>query len=292
MLASLCCLLLSAAPAVDAAAPGYPRPELLIEAADLARALPAGRFRVLDARAEADYRAGHVPGAVRVDADDWRRAFQDGKDRDGWARRVGALGIDLDTPVVIYDDKRGNDAARVWWVLRYWGVRDARLLNGGWKAWRGNGRPVEKGDNRPRAVEPKLAPQPRRLATKDQVKEALGGKRTQILDARSTAEYCGTSQTARKAGAIPGAVHLEWTDTLDRTTGKFKSAAELARLFKQADIDVNRPATTYCQSGGRAAVLAFVLELMGGGDVRNYYRSWAEWGNADDTPVERPTPKK
>jgi thiosulfate/3-mercaptopyruvate sulfurtransferase len=289
MLWSLCYLLLPAA-AADAGPPGYPRPELLIEAADLARALPAGKFRVLDARPETEYQAGHVPGAVRVDADAWRQAFQDGKDQKGWARRIGVLGIDLDTPVVVYDDKRGNDAARVWWVLRYWGVHDARLLNGGWKAWRGG--PVEQGANRPRAVEPKLAPQPKRLATKGQVKEALGGERPQILDARSTGEYRGTVRTARKGGAIPGTIHLEWTDTLDPKTGKFKSAEELAKLFKQAGVDVNRPATTYCQSGGRAAVLAFVLELMGDRDVRNYYRSWAEWGNADDTPIERPKPRK
>jgi thiosulfate/3-mercaptopyruvate sulfurtransferase len=278
--------------AAAAGTSSYPRPELLIEAADLARALPAAKFHVLDARAEAEYQAGHVPGAVRIDAEAWRQAFQDGKDRQGWARRIGALGIDLDTSVVIYDDKHGNDAARMWWILRYWGVRDARLLNGGWKAWQRNDGPVEKGANHPRALAPNLAPQANRLATKDQIKEALRGKRPQILDARSTAEYCGSLQTARKGGAIPGAVHLEWTDTLDRKTGRFKIAAELAKLFQQAGVDVNRPATTYCQSGGRAAVLAFVLELMGSRDVRNYYRSWAEWGNAGDTPIERPKTRK
>ena len=69
---------------------------------------------------------------------------------------------------------------------------------------------------------------------------------------------------------------------------RFKSAEELSKLFRAAGIDPARPALTYCQSGGRASVVAFALDLMGGADVRNYYRSWAEWGNADDTPIVLP----
>ncbi len=107
------------------------------------------------------------------------------------------------------------------------------------------------------------------------------------MDARSAQEYCGTLETAKRNGAIPGATHLEWSDTVD-PTGRFKSPKELTQLLRRAGIDPVRPTITYCQSGGRAAVMAFVLELMGGKDVRNYYRSWGEWGNAEDTPVSRP----
>jgi thiosulfate/3-mercaptopyruvate sulfurtransferase len=149
---------------------------------------------------------------------------------------------------------------------------------------------VEKREAQIAAVEPKLAPQKDRLATRAYVTERLGGK-AQIVDARSTEEYCGTAETAKRGGAIPGAVHLEWSDTVDKT-GRFKSAAELAKLMQETGIDPAKPSITYCQSGGRAAVLAFALELMGGKDVRNYYRSWAEWGNAEDTPIVKPKPKK
>jgi thiosulfate/3-mercaptopyruvate sulfurtransferase len=97
---------------------------------------------------------------------------------------------------------------------------------------------------------------------------------------------------AKRSGAIPGARHLEWSDTLDRKTGKFKTAPELAKLFKEAGVDPKKPAVTYCQSGGRAALLAFVVELMGGKEVRNYYRSWSEWGNDPETPIVKPRPKK
>ena len=88
--------------------------------------------------------------------------------------------------------------------------------------------------------------------------------------------------------AIPGAVHLEWRELIDPSTHRFKSPDELGKLFKEKNIDLQKPIVTHCQSGGRAAVMAFALELMGAKDVSNYYKSWAEWGNADNTPIVKP----
>src|SRR5262249_509141 len=116
--------------------------------------------------------------------------------------------------------------------------------------------------------------------------KSLDGGKLQIVDARSEKEYCGVEKlTNKRAGAIPGARQLEWVDLLDQEAYRFKPAAELRRLFEQAGISLDKPTTTYCQSGGRASVLAFGLELMGAKDVSNYYSSWNEWGNTDDTPV-------
>lgn len=287
-----CVALLLLAPLASARPATYARPELLLEPAELAKPAVAKKFVVLDARGKGAYLAGHVPGAVWVDTTTWARAFAAGQKEEDWAKRVGALGVDVKTPVVVYDAKRNNDAARIWWILRYWGLRDVRLLNGGWPGWVDSGGKVEKGEVKPKATEPKLTAQPERLATRAQILEGLeGGTFGQVLDARSEGEYCGTRETAKRNGAIPGAKHLEWSDTVDKK-GRFKSAEELTRLFKEAGIDPTRPATTYCQSGGRASVLAFVVELMGGKQVRNYYRSWAEWGNDKDTPIVKPRPKK
>src|SRR5262249_13666886 len=137
-------------------------------------------------------------------------------------------------------------------------------------------------------VRAKLAPQAERLATKGDLLRALEGKRWQVLDARSEAEHCGEAGAAKRKGSIPGAPHLEWSDTLDKKAGKCRAPAERKKLLKDAGIDPARPAATYCQSGGRAAHLAFVVELMGGKEVRNYYRSWSEWGNDPDAPVVKP----
>jgi thiosulfate/3-mercaptopyruvate sulfurtransferase len=271
--------------------PGYARANLLVEPAELARPQTAKKYVVLDARGADAYTAGHVPGAVRVDARAWAKAFAAGQDRSDWTERIGALGIDGKKPVVIYDAVKNKDAARIWWILRYWGLEDVRLLNGGWGGWVTAGGKKETEESRPERSSPVLKAKADRLATKADLLAGLKkGSLGQIVDTRSSNEYCGVEKTAKRNGTMPGAKHLEWSDTLDAKTGRFKSAAELAKLFKEAGIDPARPATTYCQSGGRASVMAFVLELMGGKPARNYYRSWAEWGNAAETPIV--TPKK
>jgi thiosulfate/3-mercaptopyruvate sulfurtransferase len=271
----------------DPAKQTYPRPELLIEAPALAVKLKD--FRILDVRSQAKYDQGHVPGAVRVDPTAWAKAFATSQDPKEWAARISKLGIAQDSHAVLYDNSSAKDAARVWWILRYLGLKDARLLNGGWSAWKAAGEPVSTEMTTP-APRDFIIPMPvtGRLATKQGIFAILKDtQKPQLIDARSEAEHCGTTKLAKRGGAIPGSLHLEWSDALDPKTQKFKSAPELAKLFKAAGIDVNRPAITYCQSGGRAAVMAFTLELMGARDVANYYRSWSEWGNADDTPVQK-----
>ena len=266
----------------------YPRTDLLVEVAELAQPEAAKRFRILDARDKQQYLVGHIPGAIRVDLVVWSRAELGAQHHDAWARRIGVLGIANDTPVVVYDDNANKDAARIWWILRYWGIRDVRLLNGGWRAWQSNGGNASADEEKPPVRNPHLGAEQARLATKDQVLEALTQKETQIVDARSRGEYCGAEKTAKRNGAIPGATHIEWLEVLDGKSQRFKSAAELSELFKKRGITLAHPAITYCQSGGRAAVMAFALELMGAKQVRTYYKSWKEWGNSDDTPVMQP----
>jgi thiosulfate/3-mercaptopyruvate sulfurtransferase len=277
----------AAAAGGDTAKPAYPRADLLIEAPALAAKVKD--FRILDVRPKAKYDQGHIPGALNVDPGPWAKAFAAGQDPKEWADRIGNLGIDRDSHVVLYDDGKVTDAARLWWILRYFGLKDARLLNGGFAAWKAAGAPTSTKTTAVHALNVVIAkPSAGRLATKKNILTLLdAAKKPQLIDARSEGEHCGTTKLAKRGGAIPGSLHLEWSDTLDSKTRKFKSAAELAKLFKDAGINLNRPAITYCQSGGRAAVMAFALELMGARDVANYYRSWSEWGNATDTPVEQ-----
>jgi thiosulfate/3-mercaptopyruvate sulfurtransferase len=286
-----CSTLLLLIPAGTGPTAAYPRAELLIEAQELAKPEVLRKYEVLDVRPVVKFKAGHIPGAGLAPPDEWAKEFVSHPDQETWARRIGLEGIrDTATPVVVYGDDV-KETARIWWILRYWGLKDVRLLNGGWQAWQAAKGPVQKGLYAASADEPppaRLAPQPARLATKDQLLRDLKEKRFTILDTRSEGEFCGDVKKAKRGGAIPGAKHLEWVEVIDKKTQRFKSAPELARLFKDAGIDLARPTVTHCQSGGRASVTAFALELMGARDVRNYYRSWAEWGNADDTPVVRP----
>jgi len=268
----------------------YARPDLLIEAAELAKPENAKKFRILDTRAIQEWDKARIPGSIPVDVAQWSKKFTREQDAPTWEKLLGSLHVDVDVPVVVSGEDV-KEMARVWWILRYWGVKDVRLLNGGWSAWTAGNhavdrRPGELPDWRP--TMPKLVPAEKRLTTLEQIKTSLKEHTLQLVDARSEGEFCGDTKTAKRSGAIPGAVNLEWKQMVDGNTNKFKSAAELDRLFKKAGIDLTKPAVTYCQSGGRSSVMAFALDLMGGADVRNYYRSWAEWGNADDTPIVAP----
>jgi thiosulfate/3-mercaptopyruvate sulfurtransferase len=292
LVAVLLCGVLSASAAdfavqVMAAGGDYPHPELLMEPAALSRPEIAGQFVVVDARRRNRYEEGRIPRAVWVDAVAWAKAFKDGKDAEGWGDRIGSLGIGPNAKVVVYDDTSFKDAARIWWILRYWGVPDARLLNGNWTGWQKAALAVETDKPRPPLpVKFTARARSRRLATKELLLASLQDKSLQIVDARSEGEFCGIDKEKNKrAGAIPGAKHLEWSDLIDHRTQRFKSPAQLGKLFQNAGINIQRPTATHCQSGGRASVMAFGMELMGAKAVSNYYASWAEWGNADDTPI-------
>lgn len=285
MTAVFCCTPVS----LLAADEQFPRPELLLEPTELAKSEVAKQFVILDVRSQEAYEKGHIPSAYRIDHDTWKAAFDGSKDVKGWSRRIGDLGIGKDTPVVVYDDIAVKDAARIWWLLRYWGVKDVRLLNGGWKTWAAMKLPTASGPAptaKPVVFEAHAIPQ--RLTDKDQILELLGKEKLQVVDARSFAEFCGTEAGKNKReGAIPGAKHLEWSDLIDEETHRFKNPSAIRTLFEKAGIDPKRPTATHCQSGGRASVMAFGLELMGADDVRNYYKGWSEWGNAEGTPSEK-----
>ncbi len=288
-------LLVLVLPAAAAGQDGkYARPNLLIEVgelpmeAKLEQKLTAPALLILDTRSRKEYDKGHIPGAFHVDAAVWAKAFaKSPQDAELWGKLLGKVGVLPEQRVAVYSDDV-RDAARVWWILRYWGVKDVRLVNGGWDAWVQAKNPVEKSQREASMTKAKWQPQAKRLATREHVLALLKDRGDAcIVDARTKGENRGEVKTAKKAGAIPGAKHLNYIDLIDPKTTRFKSAAALAKLFQDAGINLKQPNVTYCQSGGRAAVMAFALELMGANDVRNYYRSWAEWGNREDTPVEK-----
>lgn len=277
--------LLSLALALSPAADPYPNAHILVEA-DALKAVDPKAHVILDARDAKAYAAGHVPGAILMPVAELGKAVPDTPE--AWAGRLGKLGIKADTPVVVYGGPDVRDTARAWWLLKYAGADRVGLLNGGYPAWEKAGGTVETTTNEPKPVDfGKPAAKPERLAEKANLMSILKDKSAQILDARSDDEFCGAAGKAKRMGHIPGAIQFEWSELLTADK-KFKSPAELKKLVADRKIDLDKPAVTYCQSGGRAAVLAFGLELMGAKNVKNYYKSWSEWGNAEDTPVEVP----
>lgn len=251
----------------------------------------AKRPLVLDLRPPEDYSAGHIPGAIHLDL--WGLSLIDTD-----PAPLGAFmwmiehvlqihGVDAATPVVVHDDRSGMRAARAFWFLEYFGHPSVRMLDGGFGAWSAAGLPV--------TIE--AAPPPKsawtgsreedRIATWKDVCSALCMRDAVILDTRSDAEYLGTVARAKRGGAIPGAVHIEWTRNL-APDGRFKSAGELTEMYENAGVTPDREVVTYCQGGYRAAHSYVALRLLGYPRVRNYVGSWKEWGDREDLPVEIP----
>lgn len=269
----------------------YPRAELLIEPKDLIANV--AKYRVLDVRPQTQFEKGHLRWAVWVDHDAWAKTFAKHQDLKAWSKIIGDLGIDNQTEVAIYDDGSTKDAARVWWVMRYFNHTKVRIVHAG---WHGLMQADVAATTKVGVIQPQTfaiaSPAQARLADKASVLDILNNRTgVQIIDTRSEKEYCGETKLAKRGGAIPGAIHLEWTDAIDPKTKRFKSAGELTKLFKDTGIDLKKKSVTHCQSGGRAAVMAFALEMMGSDGVSNYYRSWSEWGNDPSTPIVLPKKK-
>jgi thiosulfate/3-mercaptopyruvate sulfurtransferase len=297
-MALLATLALALPAAFAAAAGGYANPQLLVETDELARLLAAGPapgLRLVDLRRDAErgeaaYRAGHLPGAVYLAArelDDPRANAEGLPIRPEKAAALfGGLGIDEDTTVIAYDDAGSVVAARLYFVLEYFGHARTRVLNGGLTRWRREGRPLTA--EVPRVQAARFAPRARRelVATAAEVQAGLGKEEICLIDARSPEEYAGTDVRASRGGHIPGATNVDWVATLN-PDGTFKSADALRALFEAAGVRPDRQIVTYCQSGTRSAHDYLALRLLGYARIKNYDGSWQEWGNDPSRPVKR-----
>ena len=251
----------------------------------------SARPLVLDLRPPEDYAQGHIPGAIHIDL--WGVSLIDTDpaplDAFMWMIEhvLAGHGVQASTPVVVYDDQSGMRAARAFWFLEYFGHASVRLLDGGFKAWSAQGYDLSTEALPPPKSEWTGSRQAHTLATYRDVREALGRQESVILDTRSDPEYRGTAVRARRGGAIPGAVHIEWTRNLD-ADGAFRSAEELRRMYQDAGVTPDREVITYCQGGYRAAHSYLALRLLGYPRVRMYVGSWKEWGDRTELPVEIP----
>ncbi len=281
---------------------GYANPQLLIAPRELAgllerdersvrRAQDESRPLILDLRPPEAYAAGHVPGAIHLDL--WGFSLIDTDPAPLKAflwmiEHVLAIhGVRDATPIVIYDDQSGVRAARAFWFFEYFGHPSVRVLDGGFGAWSREQLPVTQAAAPPPASEWTGRREEGTLATWREVKAAIGRPDAVILDTRSDGEYCGTTVRAKRGGAIPHAVHIEWTRNLT-PTGEFKPAAELRAMYEGVGVTPDREVITYCQGGYRAAHSYLALRLLGYPRVRNYLGSWKEWGDREELPIEQP----
>ncbi|MGI0054216.1 MAG: sulfurtransferase [Thermoplasmata archaeon] len=263
---------------------------------------PKVRIAEVDYDPAANYEQGHLPGAVLFD---WRKDINDPVARDLLSKEAltalfRGAGIDDDTTLLLYGDFNNWFAAFAFWVFKYYGVKDVRLINGGRKKWIAEDRPLTKdAPAHPAGHFSPGAPNPKIRAYLDDVRKELAAVKaggSALVDVRGPKEFSGEitappeypTEHAQRGGHIPGAKNVPWSQAV-KDDGTFKSRDELEALYSGKGVNAGVPTITYCRIGERSSHTWFVLTyLLGRENIRNYDGSWTEWGNLVRTPIEKP----
>lgn len=265
----------------------------------LARELGAADLLVLDASyhladagrdAAAEHAAGHIPGALFLDlaglADPAAPIENTMPPADHFTARMERLGLQESSRVVVYDDSAIRSAARAWFMLRLFGLRNVAVLDGGLGKWKAEGRPLATGREAPPTGRFPALADASRLRSKADVLRNLSEPREQLVDARGAGRFTGEEAESRPglaSGHIPGSRHLHYA-RLYNPDGTLRSEEELREAFRSAGVDLDRPVVTSCGSGMTACILALALDRLGKDDVALYDGSWTEWGADPATP--------
>jgi thiosulfate/3-mercaptopyruvate sulfurtransferase len=243
--------------------------------------------------AQSEYLAAHIPGALFFDIDEIA-------DRSSplphmlppaamFASRMKRMGIGDGMHIIAYDSEGIYSAARVWWMFRAMGHREVRVLNGGLKTWKAEGRPLEDGPARPRSPRHFTAVRNAELIrdTAD-VRRLIDSRGAQIVDARDAARFAGRAPEPRpglRSGHIPGSINVPFA-SLVNADGTMRPADELAAIFATAGVDPAVRVVASCGSGVTAGIIALALAVLGRADAAVYDGSWSEWGGDQRLPIE------
>jgi thiosulfate/3-mercaptopyruvate sulfurtransferase len=285
--------------ATEIAQAGYAHPEVLVGTEWVADHLSDPKVKLVEVDVDTTaYDTGHVKGAIGLD---WRKDLQarpirDLLPKDEFEKLLSSKGISNDDAVVVYGDNNNWFAAWFLWNLKYYGHKDARLMNGGRKKWQDEGRELV---TEAPAIKPTSykAGQPDKSirALRDEVLAALGKAGVTLVDVRSPKEFSGEllapenlpQEGAQRGGHIPGAANIPWGQAV-REDGTFKSADELRALYESKGVTPDKAVIAYCRIGERSSHTWFVLHyLLGYSNVRNYDGSWTEWGSLIAAPIEK-----
>ncbi|MGH9326405.1 MAG: sulfurtransferase [Terriglobia bacterium] len=281
----------------------YKHPEALVSTQWVSEHLEDPGVRLVEVDVDTSaYEKGHIKNAVGWN---WTSQLQDNVRRDLLGKQqfeelMSKSGVGKDTVVILYGDNNNWFAAYALWQLKYFGHKDARLMNGGRKKWELEGRPFTTEAPRFTATQYKAeGPDESIRARRDLIFDVLKNRNAYLVDVRSPDEFtgkviapAGMTETAQRGGHIPGAISFPWSKAANED-GTFRSYEELVALLGVQGVRPGRDVVAYCRIGERSSHTWFVLKyLLGYDHVRNYDGSWTEWGNLVDAPIEKGEPAK
>lgn len=278
----------------------YVHPEVLVDTQWVEDHLKDPKVRVaeVDYDPKANYKLGHAVGAVLFD---WKEDINHPLTRNIFSKQscedlLQRAGINNDTTLILYGDFNNWFAAFAFWVFKYYGYDDIRLMNGGRKKWLEEDRPLSKDiPEYPKGNFKAAEPDKSIRVFLNYVRDSMKSSQKALIDVRSPKEFTGEilappeypTEHAQRGGHIPGAFNIPWSQAVSED-GTFKSAEELKKLYESKGISPNKEVITYCRIGERSSHTWFVLKyLLGYPDVKNYDGSWTEWGNMIDNPIEK-----
>jgi thiosulfate/3-mercaptopyruvate sulfurtransferase len=278
---------------------GYAHPEAIVDADWVEAHLNDPNVRLIEVDVDTSaYEQGHIPGAVGFN---WQKELQDQVIRAPISKEqleelLSRAGVSNDTTIVLYGDNNNWFAAWAFWLLKYYGHKDVRLLDGGRVKWLAEKRPLTtEVPSYPRSEYHAEEPHREVRAFRDEVLSRLGKSGVALVDVRSPGEYSGEllappnlpQEGAQRGGHIPGAVNVPWASAV-REDGTFKSADELRSIYESKGVTPDKEVIAYCRIGERSSHTWFALRyLLGYPDVRNYDGSWTEWGSLVGVPIEK-----
>ncbi|MDQ4074205.1 MAG: sulfurtransferase [Thermoproteota archaeon] len=279
----------------------YAHPEVLVNTQWTEEHIndPNIRIAEVDYDPRSNYYLGHIPGATLFD---WKKDINDPMSRNILSKQscedllAEKAGLNENTILVLYGDFNNWFAAFAFWVFKYYGYKDVRIMNGGRKKWLEEDRPISKDSpSFPRGnFKAKDADENIRTYL-NQVSNSLNKKTSLLVDVRSPQEFTGEvtapaeypTEHAQRGGHIPGAVNIPWGKAVNED-GTFKSVEELKKIYEEKGVTSDKEIISYCRIGERSSHTWFVLKyLLGYPVVRNYDGSWTEWGNMIGNPIEK-----